>query len=379
MTRKKRDMSKLLSGANEEPNQIGFIKNQSMGGIDGIVGKAGTHQGGAAYNIPAADLSNSGVPASRRDDSLNKKRRWILELDPKKCRRWRYYDRLPEWFTYEGCKDVIDSMEKRKRQEFPGVVRKLVDDPDGYEWEVVFAGRRHYAATYLSEKHGEVFPFIAEQRDVTDKEAAELMDLENTKRKGLSNFESCVSYRQQLGKVSGFEPIYGTLNELKDAILGSVEFDHGEKPPTKASFSQMVAAGELNEVEELISLFQGRRIKIKWTLAYHLMMAWNKSQSTQNAILRKAEELREIADSKPVDWLLKALIDAPNAQVNKEDIPNRLYSRAFKDDSGAIIVKAKLAKNELNLRIPIESLKDNAEDVIAELIGQAMKDTKDLI
>lgn len=379
MSRKKRDMSKVLSGANDESAQMGLNEDQGLGGIDGIVGRPGTIEGGASYDIPAATLSNSGVPASKRDDSLSKKRRWILELDPRKCRRWLYYDRFPEWFTYEGCQDVIDSMEKRKRQEFPGVVRKLDNDPDGYEWEVVFAGRRHFAASYLSDKHGEVFPFIAEQRDITDQEAAELMDLENTKRKGLSNFESCVSYRQQLGKVPGFEPIYKTLNELKDAILGSVEFDHGEKPPTKASFSQMVAAGELNEVEELISLFQGRRIKIKWTLAYHLMQAWNKGGAAQKAILRKADQLRDFADDKPVDWLLKALIGTPDASENKEDASSHSYSRTFKDDGGAPIIKAKLAKNELNLRIPIDSLKDNAEAVIAELVGQAMKEAKNSI
>lgn len=386
MAKKRRDMGKLLAGAAESSeDQLGqaddsavpsLSEDQNSGGIDAIVARPGTKEGGSAYDIPAATLSNSGRPASKRDDSLTKKRRFILEIDPSKCRRWTYYDRFPEWFTYEGCKDVIDSMEKRKRQEFPGVVRKLVDDPDGYEWEVVFAGRRHFAAAYLTEKHGRVFPFVAEERNISDKEAAELMDLENTKRKGLSNFESCVSYRQQLGKVPGFEPIYETINELKEAILATVEFDHDEKPPSKASFSQMVAAGELNEVEELIPLFQGRRIKIKWSLAYHLMQAWNKGGDIRKRIAEKADSLRDMADEKPVDWLLKALIAAAEEPEKKEEVATYSYSRTFKDDGGAPIVKAKLAKNELNLKIPIDSLKDNAEAVISELIGQAMKDAK---
>lgn len=320
------------------------------------------------------DLPAERVMSGRRQKEPTKKRTMVLELDPGICRRWRYYDRFEEWFSYENCRDLIDDMRLRE-QEIPGIVRKLENDPEGYEYEVVFGGRRHFSAEYITEQDGQVKPFKAILRDISDQEAARLMDLENRKRADISDFERCVSYRQQLGKTPGYEPIFKTLNELRAAIesdKGDSEAARG-KQLTKAGLSQMVTAAELNEVDELISLFKGRRIHIPWSYAYNVMMLWNSEEDgVREAILDTANRLRNDASGKTPEQILKELlIVAKKGQKATQSF--------YKEDmklNGKIAIKASASARDLSLKIPLKVLDKSDEHELLELVKQAMKNAR---
>jgi ParB/RepB/Spo0J family partition protein len=320
------------------------------------------------------DLPAERVMSGRREKEPTKKRTMVLELDPGICRRWRYYDRFEEWFSYENCQDLIDDMRLRE-QEIPGIVRKLENDLEGYEYEVVFGGRRHFSAEYITEHDGQVKPFKAILRDISDQEAARLMDLENRKRADISDFERCVSYRQQLGKTPGYEPIFKTLNELRAAI----ESDKGDseavkgKQLTKAGLSQMVTAAELNEIDVLINLFRGRRIHIPWSHAYNVMMLWNSEEDgVREAIVDTANRISKDASRKTPEQILKELLI-----VAKE---GRMATQSFyKEDiklNGKIAVKASASARDLSLKIPLKVLDSSDEDELLDLVKQAMKNVR---
>jgi ParB/RepB/Spo0J family partition protein len=320
------------------------------------------------------DLPAERVMSGRRPKEPVKKRTMILELDPGVCRRWRYYDRFEEWFSYDNCRDLIDDMRLRE-QEIPGIVRKLNNDPEGYEYEVVFGGRRHFSADYITKQDGQIKPFKAILRDISDQEAARLMDLENRKRADISDFERCVSYRQQLGKTPGYEPIFKTLNELRAAIesdKGDVESSVG-KQLTKAGLSQMVTAAELNEIEELIRLFKGRRIHIPWSYAYNLMMLWNsENKGVRQSILNKANALVDESNDKSPEKIIKLLIAEAKEGVSKNQ---PLYKEDIKLN-GKIAVKASASARDLSLKIPLKILEKADEDDLVELIKLAMKNAR---
>ena len=317
----------------------------------------------------ALDLPSERVMSGRQKKEPTKKRTMVLELDPATCRCWRYYDRFEEWFSYDNCRDLIDDMRLRE-QEIPGIVRKLDNDPDGYLYEVVFGGRRHFSANYITENDGKLKPFKAILRDISDQEAARLMDLENRKRADISDFERCVSYRQQLGKVEGYDPLFKTLNELRSAI--DVDTNEGRAPKgkqlTKAGLSQMVTAGELNEIKELIGLFEGHRINIPWTHAYNLMMLWNSdTPEIKKSIVKKAEILKADANVKNPEFILKALQVSGEAKQKKKSF--------YKEDlklNGKVAIKASASARDLSLKIPLKVLEKADEEELLELIIQAI-------
>ena len=96
-----------------------------LGGLDSedISPESFTHPAEASGYPKSAplDLPAERIMSGKRKNEPVKKRTMVLELDPRTCRRWRYYDRFEEWFTYENCKDLIDDMYERE-QEIPGIV-----------------------------------------------------------------------------------------------------------------------------------------------------------------------------------------------------------------------------------------------------------------
>ncbi|MBB4659491.1 ParB/RepB/Spo0J family partition protein [Parvularcula dongshanensis] len=111
-------------------------------------------------------------------------------VDPATCRMWSKHNRLYDLLTKESCAELIGSIRAQGKQEVPAVVRRLRDDPEGYEYEVVAGARRHFAVSYLrqEENRKEVY-FLIEVRDLEDEEAFRFSDLENRNRKDISDYE----------------------------------------------------------------------------------------------------------------------------------------------------------------------------------------------
>lgn len=324
-----------------------------LAGLDDINDSAVKEKNGtdSEMALPALDVLKS--PPSQQ----KRKREMILFLDPRVCRRWRYYDRFPEWFSYEHCGDIISDFRNGKEQEIPGIVRSLENDPEGYQYEVVFGGRRHFSALFVTNETNEEFSFKAIVREIGDQEAARLMDLENRKRKDISDFERCVSYRQQVGKTSGFTSLFNSYNDLLAMIE---ERDDSDTPLSKAALSQMITAGEMNEIEELICLFEGRRMLIPWSLAYRLVKAWNDDSGEGKEIIRdEIKLLPEDLGKKSPEAIIKQLLKA--VASNKEEETKRQDPEVYEADNRVILKKSVSAK-DLVLKIPLSLINDKNAD-----------------
>lgn len=318
-------------------------------------------------------------PAQMSDDKRT--RFFITEIDPRKCKRWAYADRFDEWFSYDNCQDLIESI-AASEQDIPGVVRVLKNDPEGYSYEVIAGSRRHFAAMYLTDVKGIETPFKAIIKSkMSDEQAAAYMDKENRDKADISGFERCVSYRRQLGYVDGVPGIIESLGKLHVAIEGEMINENHKRTGsiTKSALSQMVSAGELNEIPELISLFAGRRIDIKWSYAYNLMQKWNKGDVDNKApILSRAKELVSRASEMEVDAILKDLIAAPERAGKAPKTPAKSSQKKYLvagNTKSAIKVKAS-AKDTV-LRLPNRVLKEESEDELIKTIREAIKEMKE--
>jgi ParB family chromosome partitioning protein len=121
-------------------------------------------------------------------------------LDPKVCRMWEKHNRIYDLLTPENCNDLINSIRAQGKQEIPALVRRLKDDPEGFEYEVISGARRHFAVSYLreAENRREIF-YLAEVRDLADEEAFRFADLENRGRQDISDYERGREYQKALG------------------------------------------------------------------------------------------------------------------------------------------------------------------------------------
>jgi ParB family transcriptional regulator, chromosome partitioning protein len=105
----------------------------------------------------------------------------IVIVSPLRCRVWSMHGRMEEYITEASCREEIQSM-REHGQLVPAVGRPLRDDST-YEIEVICGTRRLFAARCLN------IDLRVEMRELTDREAFVLVDLENRQRRDLSAYE----------------------------------------------------------------------------------------------------------------------------------------------------------------------------------------------
>jgi len=320
------------------------------------------------YDIPAEQVLSKGSMGEGPDDDVKRNRTFVLDINPKLCRPWKYADRFDEWFTPENCADIIETL-PTKGQKFPGVVRPLENDPDGFKFEVIVGRRRHFSASYVTDQSDETFHFKAYSMSISDEEAAILMDFENDKHADISEFERCVSYRRQVGKVPGYDAIFNTAEELRESLLS-----HKEIELTKAGLSQKIAAGKLNEIQKLIKLFAGYRNHISYTHAYHLVKAYDSSDDARKAILSTAKGLKPAAESSDVDVILKSLILATKEKAKPKKA--KPYTKSYSNSNGITVLDMTIKPKMVDLNLPLTCLDECSDTEILRHMKEALKEIR---
>lgn len=111
--------------------------------------------------------------------------------DPKRVRLWDGHNRDYERLSENRCQDLIDSFKRVGKQEFPAIVRKREQSD---EYELICGARRHWTASYLG------WELLVEVRELTDRQAFILQDIENRDREDVSDFERAQDYLTALPK-----------------------------------------------------------------------------------------------------------------------------------------------------------------------------------
>lgn len=123
-----------------------------------------------------------------------------LKHAPERVRIWSEHDRDYSQLSPSSCEDLIDGFKRVGRQEFAAIVRALPDnDPDraNSDYELISGARRHWTAAHLG------WDLVVEVRDLTDKQAFQLLDLENRNREDVSDHERAANYKRALPKYYG--------------------------------------------------------------------------------------------------------------------------------------------------------------------------------
>ncbi|MEM6415416.1 MAG: ParB/RepB/Spo0J family partition protein [Pseudomonadota bacterium] len=150
---------------------------------------------------PTPTVENSAVSVLSNRQSLLRdindgRREEVLHryVDPTTCRMWRRHNREYDRLTPEICDDLISTIAD-VGQKTPAIVRKLRNDKDGFEYEVICGARRHFAVTHLRDELGRSDLFYkVEVHDISDEEAFHWSDLENRARVDISDYERGKDY-----------------------------------------------------------------------------------------------------------------------------------------------------------------------------------------
>jgi len=242
----------------------------------------GDEEGGTTSHSP------SGVRSLlQRDTTLSKiasgSRRTVnlLMHPPERIRMWANHNRNYELLSIERCADLIDGFTRTGSQEFPAIVRKVTDDPN-FDYEVICGARRHWTAAHLG------WPLLIESRDLADRQAFILQDLENRDREDISDYERAVDYKQAL-------PRFFDGNRAQMAQF--LEID-------KANFHRLLELGELPK--PLVAAYSDlRELKVHHGTAYRKLLADPKSK---RRLLEAAKNIKSesLAGSKVFAALKKA-------------------------------------------------------------------------
>jgi ParB family chromosome partitioning protein len=134
----------------------------------------------------------------------------IFSHDPKRIRAWAGHNRDYDALSKERCADLIEGF-RRADQQFAAIVRTVQNSED-FDYEFICGARRHWTANYLQRD------LLIEVRNIDDRAAFLLQDIENRDREDISDYERACDYAKAL-------PVY--FEGKKSHMAEQLQIDSG--------------------------------------------------------------------------------------------------------------------------------------------------------
>lgn len=215
-----------------------------------------------------------------------------IQCAPKRIRLWHGHNRDYESLSESRCQDLIEGF-RRAGQQFPAIVRKVEDDKN-YDYEVICGARRHWTATHLG------IDLLIEERELDDKAAFLLQDIENRDREDISDYERARDYAKAL-------PIYfgGKMTKMAEEL----QIDKG-------NFSRFMSLAELPP--EIVEAYDDlRELRTQHMLVYNKIL---KNPTDKSKVLKTAKGLHGegLSGREIVSTLKRALAPEPKPKTKPE-------------------------------------------------------------
>lgn len=134
----------------------------------------------------------------------------VFGHDPSRIRPWAGHNRDYGALSAARCSDLIEGF-RRADQQFPAIVRAVTDSEE-FDFEFICGARRHWTASYLQRD------LLVEVRNLDDRDAFLLQDIENRDREDISDYERASDYSKAL-------PVY--FNGNKAHMAEQLQIDAG--------------------------------------------------------------------------------------------------------------------------------------------------------
>ena len=262
---------------------------------------------------------------------------------PERIRMWSDHNRDYDLLSLERCADLVDGFTRTGRQEFPAIVRKVSDD-ENFDYEVICGARRHWTAAHLG------WPLLVEIRDLNDRQAFILADLENRDREDISDYERAVDYKKAL-------PRFFDSNRAQMAAF--LEID-------KANFHRLLDLSELPKA--IVSAYADlRELKVHHGTAYRRLLADSK---TKRRLLDAARNIK--GEVLPGAKVFAALKKAAPSSEKPNSPTERIYgnikaTRNGKEPTVKITLKLTTTDYASLTSDSAKKLRANFESIVTDL------------
>lgn len=254
-------------------------------------------------NIASKEIEDNknlkGKIDSLEKELANKNNSNIIEIDPKKCRNWKYADR--NQFELGNIEELAEDI-KQNGQLQPAIIRKI--DSLDYLYEVI-AGERRWRACSFSN--------INLKAIITNEDDAGCLVIQTSenKKKNLSAYSLAVAY----------EKLMTDLNISQNELSRRLNIP-------KTSFSELMS---FNKVPKKVWEAVEDMAKVKSKTAAFLSLICSKGDDYLAAVISFAPKIRE---GLGVDNLIKLIEkNLSNIKINKN------YSQVYEDKKGEVLFR----------------------------------------
>jgi len=255
---------------------------------------------------------------------------------------WPLHDRLDAYLTDDSCRAEVASF-SRNGQIVPTVGRSLRGDPD-YEVELIFGARRLFVARQLRK------PLLVEIREMSDKEAILVMDIENRERKDISPYERGLSYARWMraGYFQSQDEIARTLRVSPSQVSRLLKLSR-------------LPAVILNAFESPLDICEG------WGLS--LMEALENTDRRESTI-RIARAIAARPSRPPAEDIYRELL---SASANGRKLRPRSHDRVIKDGDGRPLFRLRYQQSSVALVLPLERISASCLEAVCTAMAAVLQ------
>jgi len=266
----------------------------------------------------------------------------IRSVDPFRCRMWRLHDRAEEYVTDESCRHEINSF--AKHGQLVPVVGRLLPPGGPHEIELIFGARRLFVARHLN------VPIRVEIREMSDREAVVVMDVENRLRQDISPYERGSSY----------------ASWLRDGLFESQ--DHIARV-LKISASQVSRLLKVARLPAVIgAAFESpAQICEGWGLELAAVL---EVPQRRERMMRKAREIAQLSPRLPANEVYRRLL---SAAATGRAVATKSHDEVVLCERGTPLFRIRYAKKSVALLLPVQRLSALALREIRDAVGSALQ------
>lgn len=260
----------------------------------------------------------------------------FVTANPFRCRRWTFNDRIEKDVTEASCRAEIASV-TCEGQLVPVIGRALTGDPD-FDIEVICGTRRLFIARHLR------IPLRVELRELTDREAALVVETENSLRKQTSPYERGLWLASLLR-----QNVYGSQEELSRELR--------IKP---AQVSRLLKFAELSAT--ILNAFATpHAILESWAVELH--KAWEDER--RRLLIERSHALAKQLPRPPAITVYEMLLASRGAASTRR---RRGAGNVVRSPTGEPLLRLERQRKEVVLRIPNALLDANMEKAVTQAV-----------
>lgn len=261
----------------------------------------------------------------------------ICLVTPFRCRVWTEHARLEECLTENTCHSEIQSL-RAHGQLIPALGRRVYNDPL-HDVEIVCGARRLFAARHLN------VPLKVQVVELSDREAAVALDIENNQRQHISQYERARGYAQWLKN-----GMFGSQDELARAIGIS-----------KAQMSRLLTLARLPSV--IVNAFSSPH-EIRETWAPDLDSAWRDPKRR----LAMTTRARRLAKLQPRARSAEAFHELLSRTPSMRTGANKARDEVMKDANGMPVFRVRFRRKFVAILLPQEIVSGSLDCVTAAVL-----------